>query len=169
MDCPKCVGKLQAHKIQTHSVEYISKQTHAGRNWGAQVDKIDKESAKVDNLVLDRCFACEGVWFDKGELAKMKKLGVQKSTLASHAMSPNLHKKLNEKGGLCPCCKVPMRKIKGKKGMRNVTVDACGKCKGLWLDGGEVNYAIKGTKKEKFVNIFRYLWGDRFIPAKGYA
>jgi len=126
------------------------------------LDKI----AVSDSLNLDKCFACEGVWFDEGELSKLAELGIKKETIASRINDSKLYKQLNEKSGLCPRCKKPMRRMRGKKGLRNIAVDLCGKCNGIWLDGGEANYAVKGNAAARAMNIFRYVWHDRFIPSK---
>lgn len=40
----------------------------------------------------------------------------------------------------------------------------CPKCKGLWHDGGEVNYIFKGRAKERLANLWRYLWSTGFQP-----
>ena len=166
MDCPKCVGKLQPLKIDVHGVKNLNIQRDGSRStkrWGTETDEMLDGSAFFKSLNLDKCFACDGVWLDKDELKKLQKMGVNNETIASHGTA-KLYKQLNEKSGVCPRCKVPMRKMKGKKGIRRVTVDLCGKCKGLWLDGGEVNFAIKGAPKQRFQNIWKYLWSERFIP-----
>ena len=44
-------------------------------------------------------------------------------------------RKMKEKDLLCPRCKVVMKKLKKKE----VVLDICGKCGGMWLDYGEMN------------------------------
>jgi Zn-finger nucleic acid-binding protein len=58
-------------------------------------------------------------------------------------------KKHGEELLMCPRCKINMRKIKKK----NVIIDVCKKCKGLWLDDQEIEKLVSitgdnGGKKE---------------------
>lgn len=39
-----------------------------------------------------------------------------------------------EKLFTCPRCKIKMKKLK----KRNIIIDVCAKCKGMWLDAGEM-------------------------------
>ena len=165
MDCPKCVGKLQPFTLRLYKIEQMTVMPNLGWSWGTSISER-LGIARPKTLELDKCFACEGIWFDKDELEKLKQEKVDKNTVGSHLDDYELYKQLNEKGGLCPKCKVPMRKLKGKKGLRHITVDVCGKCSGVWLDGGEVNYILKGGPKEKLTNIWRHFWYNRFIPEK---
>ena len=45
-----------------------------------------------------------------------------------------LDKKTGEKLLSCPCCGIRMKKLKKK----DVVVDVCGKCGGMWMDFGEM-------------------------------
>jgi Zn-finger nucleic acid-binding protein len=59
-------------------------------------------------------------------------------------------KKHGEELLICPRCKINMRKIKKK----NVIIDVCKKCKGLWLDDQEIEklVAIAGGEDGKKEN-----------------
>ena len=170
MDCPKCVGRLQPFEIKIQNAHTLKKVKDSyAWHWGNEevdMNQLLDRIATSNALSLDKCFVCEGIWFDKGELEKLAKLGIKKETISSHISDSKLYKQLNEKSGLCPCCKIPMRKIKGKKGLHKVVIDLCGKCNGIWLDGGEANYAVKGSAAAKVMNIFRYIWHDRFLSSK---
>jgi len=167
MDCPKCVGRLQEFNLRLYKQEQYTIQPNIGKKWGTSTTYRIKGSGKPKRLELDKCFVCSGIWFDKGEIKKLKHQKVDRKTLASCMNDLKLYKQLNEKSGLCPKCKVPLRKMKGRKGFRNVTADICVKCDGIWLDGGEINPVLKGSAKGKLTNIWRFLWYDRFVPEKG--
>jgi len=45
----------------------------------------------------------------------------------------------------CPRCRIKMEKLKKD----NVVIDVCMKCKGMWLDNGEMEKLAKMAKKIK--------------------
>lgn len=78
-------------------------------------------------IELDLCAACEGVWFDRGELALL--LG-DEPVLAGAATA-------DEPTRACPLCDRPLDKVNIGPGAR-VVVDRCPQGCGLWFDGNEV-------------------------------
>ena len=144
MDCPKCVGRLQPFKIRAYKAD------------SKKLPVSYAKATKIESLELDKCFVCDGMWFDKDELNKLSVEKVSEKTIASKIDDPKIYKRLNEKSGLCPRCKKPMRRIKGRKGLKNVFIDLCGKCKGVWLDGGEVNHILHKGAVKRFINFYRF-------------
>ena len=138
-------------------------QINLGRHWGTQKN-AGSEVKKAGKLDLDKCFVCSGIWFDEGEMKKIAYHNPKKKTVGSYINESKLYKKLNEKGGLCPRCKIPMRKMRGKNSLRKIAIDVCKKCEGVWLDGGEVNYLLKDGAAKRVHNVWRYFWSNRFIP-----
>lgn len=112
MNCPKCLGKLE--------------------------EKI------VENVKTDVCWICEGIWFDKGELEKVleadsknfKFIDVDRAELDGKESS-ELHEELDVKIGECPKCTKEI-KLERTSYPKGIFVDACPKCEGIWLDGGEI-------------------------------
>jgi Zn-finger nucleic acid-binding protein len=98
---------------------------------------------------LDVCMeGCGGIWFDWQELRKtdevheadaqfIEKLGQSKTTKI------DLKKQLN-----CPMCEgvVMVRRFWSTK--RQVEMDECGKCGGMWLDAGELTHIHSLFKTE---------------------
>lgn len=78
----------------------------------------------------DACLECKGVWFDKGELARV--LGAAPDT-------PLLDPKPSK--APCPRCKTPMQT--GGCVSPMLRVDACPACGGTWLDPGELRLVRK--------------------------
>lgn len=57
----------------------------------------------------------------------------------------DVDKKTKEEYLLCPRCKINMKKL-----IKNdVIIDVCGKCKGMWVDAGELEKLAEIRKKEK--------------------
>lgn len=130
MDCPKCVGKLQSTVVTERKTSALPELAGVGATFELHVDK---------------CFACGGVWFDKGELDKY--LSDQINVVDSPALGGGLDKQLDEKHGNCPRCKTRMEKVVAPK-LPEMTVDRCTKCHGIWLDSTEVD-RLESAHKEK--------------------
>ncbi|MBL7131210.1 MAG: zf-TFIIB domain-containing protein [Candidatus Omnitrophica bacterium] len=164
MDCPKCIGRLKALRIKRYGLEKMYTRSRRGGSPGPEVmiTTVIKAPKKAGVLELDKCWVCNGIWFDKGELKKLQREKLDRKTIGSHIDDPKLYKLLNKKGGLCPRCKAPMRKMKGKTGARNITVDICITCGGIWLDGGEVNYFLRGRREKWFQSIETLFYSNWF-------
>ncbi len=123
MNCPKCPGKLEK------------------KNFKAK-DKV---------VEIDQCFSCQGIWFDKAELEKLKEFSLTKFELDSQIDDHKAYKILDAKTGICPRCNKEMRKKEidvktGKEaseGDVKVRIDACDNCQGFWVDGNEINYLVE--------------------------
>ncbi|HEY97700.1 MAG TPA: zf-TFIIB domain-containing protein [Dehalococcoidia bacterium] len=96
-----------------------------------------------ENIELDYCTSCRGVWFDSGELemlleaAGMENYGVflERIIDSEEASSP-------EKKRRCPICNKKMKKSYIDEDNK-LLVDICKKEHGIWFDGGEVAHLIK--------------------------
>jgi len=129
MDCPKCNGELE--------------------------EKI------VENVTVHVCWVCEGIWFDAGELDKVldndaldfKHINIDRKELAGTDLTKEMIEEFDKKVGKCPRCADDT--IMGKIKSKNILIDICSKCHGLWLDGGE----IKHLRHRTLVNI-----SDFFYP-----
>lgn len=85
------------------------------------------------NVHIDICPKCNGIWLDGGELKKM---------LKDREVSDYLTKDIGLKSRsprICPRCRSLMDLEKAE----DVEVDVCLKCRGVWLDPGELD----GLKK----------------------
>jgi len=95
-----------------------------------------------ENVELDYCVNCSGVWFDAGEL----ELLVETMELEGHLPSVDdiltePEAKSAEKKRKCPICGNKMKKATvGRE--PEVLIDACPRGDGLWFDGGEVGQLI---------------------------
>lgn len=130
MDCPKCLGKLQKKEINVKEVHEFKELKGAGVSY---------------ILEVDQCFVCGGVWFDKGELDKYT---TEKLTIIDSAtLGKQMDRKLDEKEGKCPRCKIMLKKGPYKK-EPGITLDVCEKCGGVWLDSTEID-RVERANKEK--------------------
>jgi len=123
MNCPKCVGKLEKKSFKSGD----------------------------HDLVIDQCFSCQGIWFDKDELNKLGEFDLTKLDLDSNLDNYNIYKLLDEKAGVCPRCNIEMKKTETRfddnkkenpEGKWILKMDVCSQCEGIWLDGNEVKYFV---------------------------
>ena len=96
-----------------------------------------------ENIELDYCLDCSGVWFDAGELELLfetMKLDETRLSLDSILTSPDARAK--EKKRRCPLCGRKMKKATVGHDPE-VLIDACPQGEGLWFDKGEVVQLIR--------------------------
>ena len=98
-----------------------------------------------NNIEVDYCSACRGVWFDSGEL----ELLLEDDGLAGPASPYFLRStevKSPEKTRKCPICRRKMGEIAiGKEPV--VFIDCCRQGDGLWFDGGELGQLVEQLVK----------------------
>lgn len=128
------------------------------------VCKVPAIVVEQNQVELDYCARCHGVWFDAGEL----ELLLDNIELGGHGLSHegilNLPEvKTSEKKRRCPICSHNMKKVHiGHE--PQVLIDACPQGHGLWFDKGEVSQLAHqlgkagGTAAEKIASFL----GDVF-------
>lgn len=95
-------------------------------------------------LNIDYCNNCGGIWLDNGELTRLEK--TIEPTFYEIRKIPG--KEAQEKILACPVCNLAPVMIKARHFRdRHVIIDYCPKCKGIWLDTGE----IEAIRKENWV------------------
>jgi len=115
MNCPKCPGKLEKKTVERYEV--------------------------------DVCPMCEGIWFDIGELESIikadsrdfNKIDLDRDSLDGQELS-EVYDIMNTKIGKCPRCADGTEMVRAHyKKEKELYIDVCPNCKGIWLDGGEIN------------------------------
>jgi len=96
-----------------------------------------------ENIELDYCPHCSGVWFDSGELdLLLERLELEDGSLPIAEQLTAPEAKTSEKKRRCPICNTRMKKATiGKE--PPVLIDACPDGDGLWFDGGEVRTLLE--------------------------
>lgn len=120
-----------------------------------------------DGIELDWCFACRGLWFDRGELGLLAEKTGRALTFEELVKGPA--DKVSEKLRRCPRCNRKMSKV-FLGGADLVLVDRCPE-HGLWLDQGELGKImsqVPPTSDDPRWTVVRFL-GETFqqaAPAK---
>jgi Zn-finger nucleic acid-binding protein len=119
MKCPKCGGALSVVRILKHA------------SYGGTALR-DAEATKA--LEVNQCLGCNGVWFDAGELDQY----IDERLLLLDSINTKDRKKHNRQDASCPKCGVPMaHEVLAQYG--TTIVDLCDQCKGVWVDGDEID------------------------------
>jgi Zn-finger nucleic acid-binding protein len=99
------------------------------------------------NVELDKCHKCDGIWFDKGELEKLRDSGVTDLEEAIETKYGDPAYEQNSVEGYMRCPRCDGRLFSHSYTyVVPVKVDTCQKCLGMWLDDGELD-KIVGQKK----------------------
>jgi Zn-finger nucleic acid-binding protein len=105
--------------------------------------KSDALIVEYNNIELDYCPACHGVWFDSGELELMLECaGLENCLSFIGGIIGAPEAVTSEKKRKCPICRRKMKKAYIDE-ERKVLIDACHQGHGIWFDGGEVAQLLK--------------------------
>lgn len=94
---------------------------------------------ELDQIEIDYCTSCEGIWLDGGELELLLEEASEKEKLLSSFRTDAV---TNEKKIRCPICLKKMEKVSvGSE--QNILLDRCKNHHGLWFNKGELYDVIK--------------------------
>ena len=95
---------------------------------------------ELDDVEVDYCLNCRGIWLDAGELQML--LGDQE--LADQVMN-SFRRAVDckEKLRRCPICRKKMHKMLVGEGETPKLIDMCRKSDGLWFDQGELTEILQ--------------------------
>jgi Zn-finger nucleic acid-binding protein len=104
--------------------------------------KTDLKNVSLQDVEVDICGSCEGVWFDHGELAKIIKGGEEGVGATELAKSWEGEAIKDEHPGekelACPRCSGLLRRYNYSYSS-NVVIDGCEEKRcGVWIDDGEL-------------------------------
>ena len=94
---------------------------------------------ELDDVEIDYCTKCEGIWLDSGELELLLEDSARKDKLLAsfRPFSGNKEKKRK-----CPICSKKMEKVLVDS-EKKITLDRCENNCGLWFDKGELMDVIE--------------------------
>ena len=130
---------------------------------------VCKKSAMIvlelDEVEVDYCTECEGIWLDEGELELLLGTAARAEVLLESFQTAEA----DEKKRKCPIClrkmdKVHVGDIDGKQEL----IDRCGHNHGLWFDRGELQNVLTLGHLDDAGRI-KTLLGDLFCaePSEG--
>lgn len=95
---------------------------------------------ELDEVEVDYCLECRGIWLDAGELQTL--LGDRENAdlvMNSFRQAPNCNEKLRK----CPICRKNMHKMLVGDGQTPKLIDMCRNSDGLWFDRGELTEVLQ--------------------------
>lgn len=105
------------------------------------------ETQKIEDIEIDVCSHCGGVWFDQDELRKAKDHVEPDANWMDFEIWKHEDKfKFSQRPVKCPRCNVDMVIINYND--TNVEIDYCPQCRGTWLDKGEFKNIIEALDAE---------------------
>jgi Zn-finger nucleic acid-binding protein len=112
---------------------------------------------ELDQIEIDFCSSCEGIWLDAGEFELLLETEEDRVKLSSMLIEDN---SVKEKSYRCPICNKKMSKVFVSE-ERKILIDKCKKSHGLWLDKGELKSVIElssENKESKVINLLRQMF-----------
>ena len=115
---------------------------------------------QLQEVEIDFCGDCGGIWLDSGELELLLGDSEQAEKLLN---SFKIDKYSSEKPRKCPICLKKMRKIIVGPAMPPLVIDKCRRGDGLWFDQGELQDVLEKAQLDKD-NKIQKLLADIFDP-----
>lgn len=117
-------------------------------------------SVEFQEVELDTCLACHGIWLDTDELSFLLE---DRSLSEGFISSGNPELSKGEKKRLCPICDKPMKKLV-TTGSNPVVHDYCPKGHGTWFDRGElvsvIEQGVEGGSTMAVIQWLRNLFSE---------
>ena len=114
---------------------------------------------ELEQVEVDHCTACGGIWLDSGELELLFADAQQaRQLVGSFRQVPGVKEKIR----CCPICLKKMQKILVGQENESVVIDRCSKSHGLWFDRGELPKVLaKGSfdKEQKVIKLLSEIFG----------
>ena len=97
--------------------------------------RSDMEQIIIDDIEVDRCSSCHGLWFDDGELSKLRNKEAAAALDIGDIKTGKEHNEIEHYR--CPRCAGPMNRLVDPK-QTHIWFEQCGSCRGTFFDAGEL-------------------------------
>ena len=88
-----------------------------------------------ESIEIDRCSACQGLWFDSGELNKLRNKDAAAALDIGDVVTGKKQNVIERYR--CPRCAGPMNRLVDPK-QPHIWFEQCGSCRGSYFDAGEL-------------------------------
>jgi Zn-finger nucleic acid-binding protein len=114
---------------------------------------------ELDQIEIDHCLNCGGIWLDAGELELLLDTDEERERFVKLLIEDD---SVKEKKYPCPICNKKMEKVfVGEE--KKILIDKCRKNHGLWLDKGELEQVIELSSKNregKIIQLLRQIFAN---------
>jgi PAT family beta-lactamase induction signal transducer AmpG len=97
--------------------------------------RSDMEQIMIGDTEVDRCSSCHGLWFDSGELGKLRTREAAAALDIGDIRTGKEHNRIENYR--CPRCAGPMNRLVDP-GQTHIWFEQCGSCRGTFFDAGEL-------------------------------
>ena len=97
--------------------------------------RSDMEQVMIDDIEVDRCSSCHGLWFDAGELGKLRNREAAAALDIGDIKTGKAQNKIENYR--CPRCAGPMNRLVDPE-QTHIWFEQCGSCRGTFFDAGEL-------------------------------
>ena len=101
---------------------------------------------ELQEVEIDYCIDCSGIWLDAGELELLLGEPEKAKRLLD---SFKIDSSSNEKTRKCPICRKKMQKVIVGSSKPTLLIDKCRKADGLWFDKGELQDIFERAHLDK--------------------
>jgi Zn-finger nucleic acid-binding protein len=115
------------------------------------------ETVQVEDVQIDRCTKCGGLWFDEFELADLQAKPGSAKVDTGHASQSAQHSQVRIN---CPKCAAPMLRMVDAE-QPHIWYETCGACRGSFLDAGEFKDLIQHSFVARLKDFLVQLKGGR--------
>lgn len=111
---------------------------------------------ELNQVEIDYCTACKGIWLDRGELDLIFSTSEKKEIAKLFSVKNNL----DEIKRRCPNCKKKMDKVEFEN--TGIIINRCSDDHGVWFDSGELKSILKTAEEQnsKIINMLKEMFGD---------
>lgn len=95
----------------------------------------DMVQTVIDDIEIDRCSSCHGLWFDAGELSKVRRKEFAEILDVGDAASGKQQNEIEDYR--CPRCAGSMKRVVDSK-QTHIRFEQCDACQGSFFDAGEL-------------------------------
>jgi len=115
---------------------------------------------ELDQIEIDHCLHCGGIWLDAGELELLLDTDEDRERLKSFLIEDD---SVKEKKYPCPICNKKMKKVfVGEE--KKILIDKCKNNHGLWLDKGEFDDVIElssQNRERKIIHLLKQMFESK--------
>ncbi|AIE87161.1 hypothetical protein OP10G_3793 [Fimbriimonas ginsengisoli Gsoil 348] len=129
------------------------------------------EAREFQGVTIDACSKCAGIFFDEGEVGRIKAQGLAAFDALEDAVVPTIDvEAIADRPRACPSCGTTMDKFRYMYSSK-LMLDECERCGGIWVQDGELRHMRQVLQEQGLqrpaVSIAQGKKADR--PASGYA
>lgn len=111
---------------------------------------------ELNQVEIDYCTTCKGIWLDRGELDLIFSSADKKEISKSFSIKNDF----DEIKRRCPICKKKMDKVEFEN--TGIIIDKCVDDHGVWFDSGELKSILKSAEEQnsRIINTLKETFGE---------